>query len=146
MTPTLSRAIVAAAAAITVAACHRSASVSSPTPSGTGAAATARIAGLPAGITQAMIDSGKTLFAGASCAKCHGAGGVGGQNGPNLTDAIWVQADGSYESILNVIHTGVPAANIKGGYRFNMRPMGGTNFTDDQARMVAAYVYSISHK
>jgi hypothetical protein len=40
----------------------------------------------------------------------------------------------------------VPKANIKGAYPYNMRPMGGANFTDDQVKMIAAYVYTISHK
>ena len=133
------------AAAIAIAACHRSATVSSPTPSGTGAAAAAKATGLPSSVTTAMIDSGKTLFAAASCARCHGAGGAGGQNGPKLSDSTWVQIDGSYDAIVNLIHTGVPAANIKGGYRFNMRPMGGGTFTDDQVKMIAAYVYTLSH-
>jgi mono/diheme cytochrome c family protein len=141
-----SRAIAVVIAVITVAACHPPVSVSSPSPSGTGAAVAAKAPGLPAGITPAMVDSGKTLFAGASCAKCHGAGGNGGQNGPVLTDATWVQIDGSYDAIVNIIHTGVPKANIKGAYPYNMRPMGGANFTDDQVKMIAAYVYTISHK
>jgi mono/diheme cytochrome c family protein len=102
--------------------------------------------GLPADVTPAMIEEGKTLFAGASCAKCHGAGGMGGQNGPNLTDDKWVQIDGSYSAILKTIQTGVPKANIKGTYPFSMKPMGGGTFTDAQIKSIAAYVYSISHK
>jgi mono/diheme cytochrome c family protein len=131
--------------AIAIAACHPGATVSSPSPSGTGAAAAVKVTGLPSSVTQAMIDSGKTLFSAASCARCHGAGGAGGQNGPKLNDSTWVQIDGSYDAIVNTIHTGVPAANIKGGYRFAMRPMGGGTFTDDQVRMIAAYVYTLSH-
>jgi mono/diheme cytochrome c family protein len=145
MTSSLSRVFALVGVVATVAACHPGVSVGSPAP-GAGPAAAAKSTGVPSSITTAMIDSGKTLFAGANCAKCHGAGGVGAQNGPNLTDATWVQIDGSYDAIVNIIHTGVPAANIKGGYRFNMRPMGGATFTDDQVRMIAAYVYTISHK
>src|SRR4051812_2657811 len=145
MKSSLSRVLAVVVSTVAIAACHRAVSVSSPAPSGTGPAAAAK-SGLPSGITQAMIDSGKTLFAGASCARCHGAGGIGGQNGPNLTDNTWAQIDGSYDAIVNIIHTGVPLANIKGGYRFNMRPLGGTAFNDDQVKMVAAYVYTLSHK
>ena len=135
-------------AAFALAACHRGVQVSSPTPSasGSGASTMAKVNGMPTGVTQAMVDSGKTLFGGAACAKCHGAGGTGAQNGPNLTDATWAQIDGSYDAIVKIIHTGVPVANIKGGFRYNMRPTGGATFTDDQVRMIAAYVYSISHK
>jgi mono/diheme cytochrome c family protein len=102
--------------------------------------------GLPVDVTPAMIEEGKSLFATSSCAKCHGAGGVGGQNGPNLTDATWVQSDGSYDGILKTIQTGVPKANIKGTYPFAMRPMGGGSFSEAQVRSIAAYIYSISHR
>jgi mono/diheme cytochrome c family protein len=106
----------------------------------------AKTSGLPADVTPAMVEEGRTLFAGAACRKCHGAGGAGGQNGPNLTDTTWVQIDGSYNAILKNIQTGVPKANIKGTYPFAMRPMGGGSFTDAQLKSIAAYVYSISHK
>ena len=101
---------------------------------------------MPANVTQAMIDSGKTLFSASACARCHGPTGAGANGGPNLTDAEWVQSDGSYAGILKTIMTGVPKASIKGTYTFAMRPKGGAPFTDDQVADVAAYVYSISHK
>jgi mono/diheme cytochrome c family protein len=108
----------------------------------------AKASGLPSSVTPAMIEEGKTLFASSSCQRCHGPGGAGGTNGPNLTDATWVQIDGSYDAIAKIIHTGVPKANIKGTYPFAMRPMGGaaTPFTEAQVNSLAAYVYSISHK
>jgi mono/diheme cytochrome c family protein len=150
MTSRIPRLTATAVAAIVVAACHRGATVSSPTPStaGTGPAAMAKVGALPSGVTQAMVDSGKALFAASSCQKCHGPGGVGATNGPNLTDATWVQIDGSYDAIVKIITTGVPKAAVKGPYPYNMRPMGGANppFTDLQVKSLAAYVYSISHK
>jgi mono/diheme cytochrome c family protein len=148
MTSIIARRIAPVVAAFTLAACHRSVTVSSPAPAtsvGTGAVM-ATTSGLPADVTPAMVDEGKTLFAGAACAKCHGAGGTGGQNGPNLADATWVQGDGSFNFILKTIQTGVPKPSIKGTYPFAMRPMGGGTFTDAQVRSIAAYVYSVSHK
>jgi mono/diheme cytochrome c family protein len=102
--------------------------------------------GLPADVTPTMIDEGKALFDGGACRKCHGPGGMGGQNGPNLTAATWVQSDGSYDAIFKTIQAGVPKASIKGTYPFAMRPMGGGTFSDAQVKSIAAYVYSISHK
>lgn len=149
MTSRIPRSIATAVAVLAVAACGRSATVSSPTPSaGTGPATMAKTTGLPAGVTQAMVDSGKTLFAASSCQRCHGPGGVGATNGPNLSDTTWVQIDGSYDAITKIIRSGVPKASIKGNFPFNMRPMGGaaTPFTDVQVNDLAAYVYSLSHK
>ena len=138
-------------AVLPLAACQRGATVSSPSPAtsptAAGSATTATATtGLPADVTATTIEDGKTLFASSPCAKCHGAAGGGAQNGPNLTDATWVQSDGSYDGILKTIQTGVPKANIKGTYPFSMRPMGGGSFTEAQVRSLAAYVYSISHK
>jgi mono/diheme cytochrome c family protein len=149
MTSIIARRIAPVVAAFTLAACHRGVTVSSPAPAtsaGTGATAMATTSGLPADVTPAMIEEGKTLFAGGACAKCHGAGGNGGQNGPSLADATWVQGDGSFNFILKTIQTGVPKASIKGTYPFAMRPMGGGTFTEAQVRSIAAYVYSIGHK
>ena len=33
-----------------------------------------------------------------SCVGCHGDGGTGGQWGPDLTDDVWVQSDGTLET------------------------------------------------
>ena len=106
----------------------------------------ATTSGLPADVTPAMIEEGKTLFAGAPCTRCHGPGGTGAPNGPNLTAGKWVHGDGSFASILSTIQTGVPKASIKGTYPYAMRPTGGGTFSDAQVRSIAAYVYSISHK
>src|SRR5258708_40052105 len=101
MTSSLPHRLAIVVAALALAACHRGVTVSSPAPapSGAGTATMAKTTnGLPADVTPAMIEEGRTLFAGSACARCHGAGGVGGQNGPNLTDTIWVQTDGSYDA------------------------------------------------
>jgi mono/diheme cytochrome c family protein len=152
MKSSLVRTVAVASSVVAIAACHRNVQVvsSSPSPVGTGAttsAAPAKAAGLPSDITPAMVDSGKVLFAG-RCQRCHGPGGAGGNNGPALNDDKWNQptVNGSYESILAIIHSGVPQANIQGGFTIAMRPNGGGQYSDDQVRMIAAYVYSLSHK
>jgi cytochrome c553 len=115
-----------------LAACHR-------TPAPT-------LAALPTGVTRAMITQGDTVFNTKSCVRCHGASGVGSERGPNLTDQTWIHVDGSYESIVQLVTTGFTKAEQKDPqYRFTMNPRGGMNFTDEQIRAVAAYVWSLSH-
>lgn len=99
---------------------------------------------LPEGVTQAMVDEGKTLFHGAGiCYTCHGQDGTGVQGlGPALGDAEWLHSDGSYDAIVNQINAGVTAAETKTGTI--MPPKGGAvNLTDAQVRAIAAYVYSL---
>ena len=99
---------------------------------------------LPAGVTQAMIDSGKTLFHGpALCSNCHGQNGAGSGIAPNLEDKTWLHSDGSYDAIVKQITTGVPQP------KESMIPMlakGGSGITDAQVKDVAAYVWSLSNK
>jgi mono/diheme cytochrome c family protein len=72
--------------------------------------------------------------------------GTKGRTAPDLTDATWLHIDGSYDSIVHIISTGVPAADFKSPTsRFPMRPMGGMPLTDAQVHDVAAYVYTLSH-
>jgi mono/diheme cytochrome c family protein len=99
---------------------------------------------LPEGVTQAMVDEGKTLFHGAGiCFTCHGQNGVGVQNlGPSLGDAEWLHSDGSFQAIVNQVNTGVTASQSRSGTV--MPPKGGAaTLTDEQVRAIAAYVYSL---
>jgi mono/diheme cytochrome c family protein len=97
---------------------------------------------LPPGATQDMVAEGQALFAGAGiCYTCHGADAMGTPLGPNLTDQQWLNTDGSYEQIVEVIRTGVPQPQQ---YPGTMPPMGGARLTDEQVRALGAYVYSIS--
>lgn len=99
---------------------------------------------LPDSVTPAMVAEGATLFQGAGiCAACHGPDGTGA-TGPDLTDDEWLHSDGSYESIVERILAGVPADSSKSG--IPMLPKGGSQLTDAQVRMVAAYVWSFRLK
>ena len=147
MTPSLPvRLLTAAAVVAVIAACKPAASVGSPGTTATPATAN-RAPAMPAGVTVASIAEGKTLYetAANNCVRCHNADGKGNNRGPNLTDSVWVQIDGSYPEIVRIINEGVPAAKIKGQYQFNMRPKGGATLTDAQVSSIAAYVWSLSH-
>ena len=149
MTSSLPRPFAMLLATATLAACHSAAPASSPTPTASPAPAAVPAAAMnkmPAAVTPAAIAEGKTLFEGAPCSRCHGMTATGAANGPNLADTVWVQIDGSYDSIVKIIKSGVPKASIKGTYPFAMRPLGGSTLTDAQVNSVAAYIYSLSHK
>jgi mono/diheme cytochrome c family protein len=98
---------------------------------------------LPQGVTQAMIDQGKTLYHGqALCSSCHGENGAGTAIGPNLADQTWLHSDGSFPAIVKTINEGVPTP------KESMIPMlakGGSGITDEQSSQVAAYVWRLSH-
>ncbi len=91
-----------------------------------------------------MIAEGKTLFGGQGlCMVCHGTNAKGIPNlGADLTDAEWLQTDGSYDGILQTVSTGVPADKSTSGTV--MPPKGGSNISDEQMKAVAAYVWSLS--
>lgn len=77
---------------------------------------------------------GKKLFA--ACAACHGADGKGNPalGAPNLTDAIWLYG-GSQSAIEQTIRDG----------RSGHMPAWRTRLGENNARVLAAYVYSLSH-
>ncbi len=99
---------------------------------------------LPAGVTAAMITTGKTVYDGAgACYTCHGPAGAGTGLAPSLADAKWLHSDGSYAAIVKAVTAGVPAP------KESMIPMlakGGSQITADQINAVSAYVWSLSHK
>lgn len=103
----------------------------------------------PAEATPAAMAMGDSLFNTGGCKNCHGVGGVGAANAPALNDAQWVQLrTGSYDEIVGIITSGVPAEKIVDKSRTRaMGARGGRmNLTDEQIRAVAAYVYSLSHR
>jgi mono/diheme cytochrome c family protein len=96
---------------------------------------------LPPGVTMQMVEQGEQIF-GTVCVACHGQGGVGTQLAPALNDAQWINIGGEYDQIVSVIRTGVLQPRQ---FPSPMPPMDVDDFTDDQIRAIAAYVYSISH-
>ncbi len=79
------------------------------------------------------------------CAKCHNAGGVGGEKAPDLTDEEWVQCDGTVEGIRTVIISGVPKdKHSKPGYKFGMNSATKMNLDDTTIDALAAYIHSLS--
>jgi len=113
---------------------------------GTGAAAKPAV---PAEVTAARVALGDSLFNNGGCMRCHGAKGIGAQNGPALNDSQWDQlTTGSYEEIRALIVSGVPKDKIKVTTRPNaMGARGGRmNLNDEQISAVAAYVWTLSHK
>ena len=97
---------------------------------------------LPEGVTQEMVAQGQQIFNTQICFSCHGMNGVGSPLGPAFTDQEWLNTDGSYEGIMEVVRTGV-ADPVE--YAAPMPAMGGIQLTDEQIRQVAAYVYALSH-
>ncbi|MGH8570022.1 MAG: c-type cytochrome [Gammaproteobacteria bacterium] len=98
----------------------------------------------PAGVTPAAIAKGDTIFHKTGlCYACHGSNAEGAV-GPNLTDAEWLQGDGSYDMIVATVTSGVPAEKAKKGIA--MPPKGGSAISDEDVKAVAAYVYSLSRQ
>ena len=97
---------------------------------------------LPEGVTTEMVEEGRTLFAGGGiCYTCHLADGTGGPLAPDLTDDVWINVDGEYASIVELVKTGVPQPKEHPGA---MLPRAGMPLTDEQVAAVAAYSYLLS--
>ena len=97
---------------------------------------------LPEGVTVEMVTEGQSIFHAAGiCYTCHTQGGQGGPLAPDLTDDLWLNVDGEYESIVELVNTGVPQPVEHPG---QMQPRAGMPLTDDQVRAVAAYVFTLS--
>ena len=94
--------------------------------------------------TPQLVALGDSIFhgraAGGICFTCHGPDAKGTALAPDLTDATWINIDGSRAAIANIVRTGVLQPKQHPG---PMPPFAG--FTDRQLQAVAAYVYSLSH-
>ena len=90
------------------------------------------LSGAPHDATKAI--AGKALFT--VCAACHGPEGKGNPalGAPNLTDTIWLYG-GDLESV---------ESSIRDGRSGNM-PTWRARLGENDARVIAAYVYSLSH-
>jgi mono/diheme cytochrome c family protein len=86
-----------------------------------------------------MVAAGAQTFS-TVCSACHGADAKGTQLAPNLTDAEWINIDGTYPAMVTLVKTGVPMPKAAPA---PMAPMGGAMLTDDQVNAVAAYVWSL---
>lgn len=92
-----------------------------------------------------FIQDGETLFNEGSCMRCHGEGGSGGRWAPDLTDAEWVQGDGSLENIGEIIFWGVRRRDFADPTRrFEMNPAGGMDLEMEQIAALTAYVWSLN--
>jgi mono/diheme cytochrome c family protein len=106
-------------------------------------AAAPRAGAVPAGATAADVTAGETVFSSTgNCFTCHGAGGAGSGLAPALNDATWLNIDGSFASIQQIVNNGVPAPKQ---FPAPMPAKGGAALSADQVKQVAAYVYSLSH-
>jgi mono/diheme cytochrome c family protein len=106
--------------------------------------------GLPAGVTVLMVAEGDSIYHARNCKNCHGPDAKGAKNGPSLAGPTYLQIDGSYNDIIRIITSGVPADKIKdASHTVPMRAYGGGTapmINDTQVRSVAAYVYALAHK
>jgi glucose/arabinose dehydrogenase/cytochrome c5 len=102
---------------------------------------------VPPGATSDQVALGKKIFrgevAGATCAGCHGADGIGTPVGADLASGTWLWGDGSLQSITNIIKNGVPKPKKHPGA---MPPFGGVTLSDSDLAAVAAYVWAIGHQ
>ena len=112
-----------------------------------GLAASAAGAGPTNGVPAPGIEqdtAGKAIFTGkGNCFTCHGQDAKGTVLAPDLTDDVWLNADGTLESVIEVIAEGVTAPKE---HPAPMPAKGGANLTDAEVRAVAAYVLSLAPK
>lgn len=108
----------------------------------------ASVAGAQGAPAPEVLAQGKAIFegkqAGALCFTCHGMDGKGVPGlAPNLTDAKWLNGDGSMAFLQKLIKEGVPKPKESAA---PMPPMGGANLSADQINAVATYVASLSRR
>lgn len=96
-------------------------------------------------VTPQMVALGDSIFHGTAangiCYTCHGANAKGTELAPDLTDAQWLNGDGSLSFIHNTVQNGVPTPKQHSA----PMPAFGQAFTPDQVNAVSAYVYSLTH-
>ncbi len=97
-------------------------------------------AGAPSDVTQEMVEEGQQLYS-TICTACHGPAGAGTAAGPALADQEWLHIGGGYDEIVQLIQTGVPSPVQ---FPAPMPPLGGGNFTPEQVRAIAAYIFALS--
>ena len=110
-----------------------------------GCAAQSRPAEPVAAPDVALADTatGNQLFHGlGNCNDCHGDGGVGTPEGPELVSGTWKLGDGSFEWLLRMTRHAGWGMRDRGG---DPHPMRGPTMLDSlQVNQVTSYVYAIS--
>lgn len=110
-------------------------------PADQNAAPTQAAGAAPAGATAEDVTAGQQIFTSTgNCYTCHGPDAKGTQLAPNLTDAEWINIDGTFASIQENVRNGVPQPKQ---HPAPMPAMGGAALSDDQIRQVSAYVWSL---
>lgn len=101
---------------------------------------------VPPGATPEQVALGMEIFhgkaAGATCAGCHGANGIGTPVGPNLKSGTWLWGDGSVQTLTETIRRGVPQPKQHPGA---MPPFGGVPLSDGDLDAVVSYVWALGH-
>jgi mono/diheme cytochrome c family protein len=84
--------------------------------------------------------AGNVIFGSTTCFTCHGAEATGTPLGPNLTDAEWLNGNGTLEDITRIIREGVPSPKQ---HPAPMPPMGGADLSEGEIDAVARYVLGL---
>ena len=94
-------------------------------------------------VEQQASELGKKIFlTKGNCHTCHGQNLKGSVLAPNLTDAEWLNGDGSLEMIESTVKAGVPKPRK---HPAAMPAMGGAQLTPEEIRAVAGFVHEQSH-
>lgn len=94
---------------------------------------------LPEGVTVETAETGRDLYP--ECGACHGFEGEGTELGPPLTDGEWIRGSGGMDEIAALIRSGVPSPR---GFPAPMPSYGTGDYSDEQVRGLAAYVFLLS--
>ena len=90
---------------------------------------------VPPGSSSDQVALGKKIFhgevAGATCAGCHGADGIGTPVGADLSSGTWLWSDGSLPGLTKTIKEGVPEPKEHAGA---MPPLGGVALVGQRRR------------
>jgi glucose/arabinose dehydrogenase len=102
---------------------------------------------VPPGASPDQIALGDQIFHGkadgGTCAGCHNSDGKGSSVGSDLTSGKYLWGDGSVQSILHTIETGVSTPKEHTGA---MPPFGGAKLSQADAAAVADYVWALGHR
>ena len=95
-----------------------------------------------------VLALGEKIFLGKAggglCFSCHGANAKGMKKiAPDLTDATWINGDGTYPFIVSTVERGIPKPKEAAA---PMPPKGGANVSPDQVHAVAAYVWNLRNR